>query len=80
MKELNALSQFQPSIRLTNQKRGDIPKFTNKVSVFGHAHEPFAYHINLDNMMVNSEGQSLAHNFYQFTSKYLYYHRCNKSK
>ena len=69
MKELNSFCQFQPSIKLSNQKRGEMAKFTNKVSVFGHAHEPFAYHINLDNMMVNSEGQSLAHNFYQFASK-----------
>ena len=72
MKELNSFSQFQLSIHLNHQKRADIPKFTNKVSIFGHAHEPFTYHVNLDNMMVNSEGQSIAHNFYQFASKALF--------
>lgn len=70
MKEFNSFSQFQESIRLSFQKRaGDMANFPNKVSIFGHAQEPFTYHVNMDNMMVTSEGQSLFHNFYQFTSK-----------
>lgn len=70
MKELNSFSQFHDSIRVNYQKKNmESSKIMNRISFFGHSAEPFTYHLNLDNFMVLSEGQSLGHNFYQFTSK-----------
>ena len=69
MKELNSFSQFQESIRVTYQKKNsDNASIKNKISLFGHAAEPFCYHLNLDNLIVVTEKQSLGHSFYQFTS------------
>lgn len=70
MKELNAFTQFQEQINLRFVKKNEgLPLFENRVCIFGHAYEPFAKVVNTDNFVVNSEGQSLSHSFYQFTSK-----------
>ena len=55
MKELNSFSQFQESFSLKSTKKYDgLPKYENRVCVFGHAHEPFAKVINTDNFIVIS--------------------------
>ena len=69
MKELNSFAQFQQQISLKFLKKNDgLPLFENRVCMFGHAFEPFAKVINTDNLVVISDGQSLMHSFYQFTS------------
>jgi hypothetical protein len=69
MKELNAFSQFHSQINLKFAKKNEgLPLFDNRVCIFGHAFEPFAKVVNTDNFVVISEGQSLMHSFYQFTS------------
>ena len=68
MKELNSFSQMNPQLTLSHQKRKEnLPVYPNRILIFGHAFEPFAKVINTDNMVVVSEGQNMAHSFYQFT-------------
>ncbi len=40
--------------------------------MFGHSHEPFAKIIDCDKFVVTNDGQSLFHNFYQFSSIYIF--------
>lgn len=69
MKELNAFTQFQTQLSLKFVKKNEgLPLFANRVCIFGHAFEPFAKVLNTDNFVVSSEGQSMMHSFYQFTS------------
>lgn len=69
MKELNSFTQFHSQISLKFVKKNEgLPLFPNRVCIFGHAFEPFAKVLNTDNFVVSSEGQSLLHSFYQFTS------------
>ena len=71
MKEMNSFSQFTSQVNLTHQKRKEnLPLYQQRVLMFGHAFEPFAKVINTENMVVVSEGQNLAHRFYQFASKH----------
>jgi hypothetical protein len=48
--------------------------------MFGHSHEPFSKIIDCDKFVVTNDGQSLYHNFYQFTSTSLTKFSNNKSE
>lgn len=48
--------------------------------MFGHSHEPFSKIIDCDQFVVTNDGQSLYHNFYQFTSKNFVKFSNNKSE
>ena len=67
---MNSFSQFQTQVSLNSKKRKyETPNFKNKVFMFGHSHEPFSKIIDCDKFVVTNDGQSLHHNFYQFSSK-----------
>lgn len=68
---MNSFAQFQTQVSLIAKKRKyETPNFKNKVFMFGHSHEPFSKIIDCDKFVVTNDGQSLHHNFYQFSSMY----------
>lgn len=75
-----ALSALQPQITLKEKKiTYESPSYPAKAYLLGHSKEPFMKVMDMDRMIILSEGQNLAHNFYQYSSNRVLTQRSSKS-